>query len=85
MKASRVLLGVVAGAAVGAVLGILFAPDKGENTRRKIARKAEDLRDDIKERANHLAEIVSDPFHRAEKREENGKAAASKMKYTEVK
>lgn len=39
MKASNVVLGVLGGLAAGAILGVLFAPDKGENTRKKIAKK----------------------------------------------
>ncbi len=34
MKASKALLSIVVGAAVGAVLGVLFAPEKGSNSRR---------------------------------------------------
>ena len=40
---SKVILAAIAGAAVGAVAGILLAPDKGEETRRKIAEKAKEL------------------------------------------
>jgi|GEM_PF-2134674 len=49
MKTSRALLGVVAGLAAGAALGILFAPDKGERTQRKIRRKAEDMMDEVED------------------------------------
>ena len=37
MKGSNVLAAFLGGAAVGAAIGILFAPEKGEDTRRKIA------------------------------------------------
>ncbi|RKW61570.1 MAG: YtxH domain-containing protein, partial [Riemerella sp.] len=42
---SGIVLGILAGAAIGSLLGVLFAPEKGVETRRKLRRKAEDLRD----------------------------------------
>lgn len=51
----KVFLGVLAGAAVGAALGILFAPDKGSNTRAKLSKTGEDYLEDFK---NKFSEII---------------------------
>ncbi len=48
MKSGKVLLSVLAGAAAGATIGILFAPDKGINTRKKISKKGEDYLGSLK-------------------------------------
>jgi gas vesicle protein len=49
MSSSKVIIGFLAGAVVGGVLGILLAPDKGSQTRKKIVEKGNDLGDSISE------------------------------------
>ncbi len=50
------------GAAIGGALGILFAPDKGSVTRKRIAGKADDLTDSLKEKFNTLFEEAKKEF-----------------------
>ena len=58
MKSGKVLLGVLAGVAVGALLGVLFAPDSGWNTRKRISKKAEDLTDDLREKFDEFLDSI---------------------------
>jgi gas vesicle protein len=46
-NSANVFLGFLAGAAAGATVGILLAPDKGKNTRQSIATKAVQLKDNV--------------------------------------
>lgn len=47
---SESILALLAGAAIGVGLGILFAPDKGSKTREKIKTGFDDLKDEAKEK-----------------------------------
>jgi YtxH-like protein len=48
-KTQSTLFALVAGLAAGAVIGILLAPDKGDKTREKIAKKTADLKKELDE------------------------------------
>ena len=60
MKSGKVVLGVLAGLAAGAVLGILFAPDKGEKTRKKMMKKQEELKDNLKAKFESTKKDLAD-------------------------
>lgn len=62
MKNTDVFVGVLSGLAVGAILGVLFAPDKGSNTRRKIAQKGTDLADNLKGSFSDFITSVEDQY-----------------------
>lgn len=54
MKNTHLVAGIVSGLAVGTILGMLFAPDKGNNTRRKIAKKGSSLKKSVKDSIDNL-------------------------------
>lgn len=47
MKTGKVFLGILAGVAAGAAVGILFAPDKGSKTRNNITSRSRRFADDV--------------------------------------
>ena len=80
---SKVLLGFLAGAAAGALAGILLAPDKGSATRKKIACKAGDITDSVKNSFNEFIDGVKDAYSNVkEETEEMKEQALAKMNST---
>ena len=59
---SKVLLGVMAGAAAGAILGILFAPERGPETRRRISTKSSEAAESLKSKFNDLVDNIASKF-----------------------
>jgi gas vesicle protein len=80
MNSGKVVLGVLAGLAAGALLGVLFAPDKGSVTRQKISKKGEDYAEAVKEKFNEFVDNISEKFDKvkAEVEKEMPKAKGSK-------
>ncbi len=56
----KMLGGLIIGAAAGAVAGLLFAPDKGSVTRKKITDKAKETGGNIKETVSGKFDQVKD-------------------------
>lgn len=62
MKSGKVILGALAGVAIGAALGILFAPDKGTSTRKKISKKRDDVVDELEGKFNKFVDGFKKKF-----------------------
>lgn len=62
MRSGKILMGVLSGAAAGAVLGVLFAPKKGADMRRKISDTSNAYADQTKTRFNEMVGSVSSKY-----------------------
>jgi gas vesicle protein len=56
MDTGKFLFGLVVGAAAGALVGVLFAPEKGTETRRKLLEKGDNYSQNLKSRFNNLTD-----------------------------
>jgi gas vesicle protein len=65
MSTGKILVSALAGAAAGATLGILFAPDKGSATRKKIMDMADDYGEVIKEKITDSIKTIRENFQNA--------------------
>jgi len=83
MNSGKVLLGVLAGVAVGALAGILFAPAKGSRTRRRILKKSENYVDNLKSKFDEYADTISEKLEQA-KEEVSAFAQKGKEKFEEA-
>lgn len=83
MTSGKILLGALAGVALGATLGVLFAPDKGSATRRKISKRGTDYASDLSDKFNSFIESATHKFEtmmdEATHVAENGKAKVQKV------
>lgn len=81
----KVIGALLVGTAIGAALGILFAPEKGTRTRQKISDTGEDLAEMLKDKFNAFLEGVKDQYESikgkaTEFAESDGKATSVKSK-----
>lgn len=60
MSTQKTLIALLAGAALGAVAGVLLAPASGEQTRSKLKGKAGDLRDQLTDLIDKGNSLVND-------------------------
>lgn len=85
MSNSKALLGFLAGAAVGALAGILFAPEKGSDTRKRISDKTGDASDSLKRSLNNFIDGIKHAYsgakNDAEEMADKAKAKLSGAKH----
>ena len=62
MESSKIAAGVLLGVGVGALLGILFAPEKGSRTRQRIMDKSQDYIDDLKGKIDEVFHNASEQY-----------------------
>lgn len=48
-RSKDILIAGLVGAAAGAISGILFAPDKGKKTRKKLSKNIENVKSDVED------------------------------------
>jgi len=64
MGPQKIIIGALAGLAAGALIGILFSPDKGSVVRGKISKKGEDYLDSIKSTFNSFFDGAAGKFNK---------------------
>ena len=67
MSTGKVVLGTLAGLAIGAIAGILFAPDKGSKTRKQIMDKGDDYLDELKSKVDQISDFLAEKFESTKK------------------
>ncbi len=66
MKTSSIIFNTLLASAAGVAIGMLFAPEKGSKTRRKISEKNHQYSDYLAEKFDNLVDSVSHPLESLE-------------------
>ncbi|WP_238388469.1 YtxH domain-containing protein [Christiangramia aestuarii] len=80
MKSGNLLLGLVSGAAAGAILGLLYAPKKGKDTRKAITDKGDEY---IKGANRSIHDFTDSVNHKVEALKARTKAGVTSSKSKE--
>ena len=84
MKKSSVFFGILGAAAIGVLVGIMVAPDKGSKTRKKVKEKGGDLANKLIEQVKKgdakAREILNSILDEKEKASKEVEDAARKIK-----
>jgi len=58
-NSGKIVVAHAAGVTLGALLGVLFAPDKGVETRSKLKKKGKKLKEDLQDSTNKLKDKLN--------------------------
>lgn len=64
MEAKNLIGGLLAGAAIGVAVGILLAPESGEQTRKKIIKRSKSAANDFKATLGESVESLKSQYNR---------------------
>lgn len=67
MKSAKLIFGALAGVAIGIQIGLLVAPEKGVDTRKKLTKKGEEYLNDFNGQLNQLVKGFSEKFDKINK------------------
>ena len=71
MKNNTLAIGLLGGLAIGTALGILFAPAKGSETRKKIADKSTDFKDIVVDSSGKLTNKITQTINELKRESQN--------------
>ena len=64
MSSGKVVLGLLTGVAAGAIAGLLFAPDKGSGTRKKIIKKGKNYEKKLEKKFSKNIDMANKKFEK---------------------
>lgn len=85
MNTGKAVLAVLGGVAVGALVGVLFAPDKGTKTRKKILDKGKNYVGDLKGKFEDLYDDANKKYEKVVSKYDNVMADGRELVSKETK